>query len=67
MTPFTHQRFRALLRDESGAIMVDWVVLSSALVALAILVVMPVASSTEELTNETASEIATVYDHFSSQ
>ena len=38
---------KVLKRDESGAVTVDWVVLSAAIVGLGMIVLIPVAYSTD--------------------
>lgn len=44
-------------KDDSGAVTVDWVVLTAAIVGLAILVVVPIATETESITQSTSDYI----------
>lgn len=44
--------------EENGAVTVDWVVLSAAVMALAMLVLMPIAFSADSASNEVADYIA---------
>jgi len=45
------------LRHEDGAITVDWVVLSAAIIGLGMVVLIPVAYSTESSTQKIADDI----------
>lgn len=45
------------LRREDGAITVDWVVLSAAVIGLGMVVLLPVAFSTESSTQKIADDI----------
>lgn len=45
------------LRREDGAVTVDWVVLSAAIIGLGMVVLIPVAFSTESSTREIANKI----------
>lgn len=45
------------LRCESGAITVDWVVLSAAIIGLGMIVLIPIAFSTESSTRQIADDI----------
>lgn len=45
------------LRREDGAVTVDWVVLSAAIIGLGMVVLIPVAFSTESSTQEIADKI----------
>lgn len=45
------------LRREDGAVTVDWVVLSAAIIGLGMVVLIPVAFSTESSTREIADKI----------
>lgn len=45
------------LRQEGGAITVDWVVLSAAVIGLGMVVLIPVAFSTESTTQKIADDI----------
>jgi hypothetical protein len=42
-----HLPLKVLEKDESGAVTVDWVVLSAALIGLGMIVLIPVAYSTD--------------------
>ena len=48
------EKFRS---DESGAVTVDWVVLTAAVVGLGMLVLNPIAFSTENSTQKIADDI----------
>lgn len=52
--------FDHFLSDESGAVTVDWVVLTAAVVALAIGILASIDSATTELASEIGSRIADV-------
>ena len=45
--------------DEAGAVTVDWVVLTAAIVGLALLALNPIASSTDNLSSAVATNIKT--------
>lgn len=47
------------LRREDGAITVDWVVLSAAIIGLGMVVLIPIAFSTEGSTQQLADDIQT--------
>ena len=49
--------YHAFLNDESGAVTVDWVVLTAAIVGLAIAVVTTVASGMNTLADSTSTEL----------
>jgi len=49
--------FLQFLRREDGAITVDWVVLSAAIIGLGMVVLMPIAFSTENSTSQIADAI----------
>ncbi len=53
-------RFRILLRDEDGAVTVDWVVLSAAIIGLGMLVLAPIAFTTDSVAVEVSGYIANV-------
>lgn len=55
------------LDDESGAILVDWVVLTAAIVGLAIVVFAPISRETQDLSEDTALVIDEVDAAFMSQ
>lgn len=59
------QLFNAFIKDESGAVTVDWVVLTAAIVGLAIAVLTSVSGGTNALatkisTNLAAGQVATL-------
>ena len=51
------ERIANFLRREDGAITVDWVVLSAAIVGLGMVVLIPIAYSTESSTQQIADGI----------
>lgn len=53
-------RFRILLRDEDGAVTVDWVVLSAAIIGLGMIVLAPIAFTTDSVAVEVSGYIANV-------
>jgi len=50
--------FNAFLKDESGAVTVDWVVLTAAIVGLGIAVLTSVGNGTTTLADKISSELA---------
>lgn len=50
--------FNAFLNDESGAVTVDWVVLTAAIVGLGIAVLTSVGGGTEQLADRVSSQLA---------
>ena len=50
--------FNAFLKDESGAVTVDWVVLTAAIVGLGIAVLTTVGNGTTALADAVSSELA---------
>ncbi len=52
-------RISNFLRREDGAITVDWVVLSAAIIGLGMVVLIPIAFSTESSTQAIADSIET--------
>ena len=54
--------FNAFLKDESGAVTVDWVVLTAAIVGLGIAILASVEDGTQELANKISSELANNID-----
>lgn len=52
-------RLNKFLRKEDGAITVDWVVLSAAIIGLGMVVLIPIAFSTESSTQQIADTIET--------
>ncbi|WP_432447929.1 Flp family type IVb pilin [Aliiroseovarius marinus] len=52
--------------DEDGAVTVDWVVLTAAIVGLGLAVLSSVSGGTEELTNKISSSLSTmtIMTHF---
>ena len=57
--------FNAFLKDESGAVTVDWVVLTAAVVGLGIAVLTSVSGGTTDLADAISGELATmdIMDH----
>lgn len=53
-------RFKILLRDEDGAVTVDWVVLSAAIIGLGMIVLAPIAFTTDSVAVEVSEYIAGV-------
>jgi Flp pilus assembly pilin Flp len=51
------ERIANFLRREDGAITVEWVVLSAAIIGLGMVVLIPIAYSTESSTQQTADGI----------
>ncbi|MEM1429825.1 MAG: hypothetical protein AAGG09_10235 [Pseudomonadota bacterium] len=51
------QKIRNFFADEDGAVTVDWVVLTAALVGLAIAVLAAVETGLDDLSNDIASEL----------
>jgi Flp pilus assembly pilin Flp len=51
------ERISKFLRKEDGAITVDWVVLSAAIIGLGMVVLIPIAYSTESSTQQIADGI----------
>ena len=51
------ERIASFLRREDGAITVDWVVLSAAIIGLGMIVLIPIAYSTESSTQQIADDI----------
>lgn len=56
-------RFGAFLSDENGAVTVDWVVLTAAVVAIAILIWPVFYPATEELTSAISDRVYEVRDN----
>lgn len=52
-------------KDESGAVTVDWVVLTAAITGLALVVLYPISQGTESLANGTASYIDNIDSGYS--
>ncbi|MBT8418595.1 MAG: hypothetical protein KJO42_14250 [Silicimonas sp.] len=50
--------FNAFLKDESGAVTVDWVVLTAAIVGLGLAVLTSVSGGTTSLANKVSSHMA---------
>ena len=50
--------FNAFLKDESGAVTVDWVVLTAAIVGLGIAVLTSVGNGTTALANAVSADLA---------
>ena len=51
--------FNAFLKDESGAVTVDWVVLTAAIVGLGIAVLSTVGDGTTDLADKVSSHLST--------
>ena len=51
------ERISKFLREDDGAITVDWVVLSAAIIGLGMVVLIPIAYSTESSTQQIADGI----------
>ena len=51
--------FNAFLNDESGAVTVDWVVLTAAIVGLGIAVLSTVGAGTTDLADKVSSHMST--------
>jgi Flp pilus assembly pilin Flp len=49
--------FKAFAKDETGAVTVDWVVLTAALIGIGMLVLMPVAFSADSASNQIGDDI----------
>ena len=54
-------------REDDGAVTVDWVVLTAAIVGLAVVAVQPVAYSTENVTDVTKERITNIEVGYQSQ
>lgn len=52
-----------LIQDEDGAVTVDWVVLTGAIVALGFAVIAPIGFVTNNAIDDVAGEIITVTDN----
>jgi Flp pilus assembly pilin Flp len=50
--------FRRFVREEEGAVTVDWVVLTAAIVGLATAIILLVQGGTEDLAGEISSALA---------
>ena len=57
-------RMREFFADEDGAITVDWVVLTAAIIGLALIVVIAIATSTTNLADVISADIASTPDLF---
>lgn len=51
---------RAFWKSDCGAVTVEWVVLTAAIVGMAILVLLPVATGTESMSGKTAEYVSSV-------
>ncbi len=51
--------FNAFLKDESGAVTVDWVVLTAAVVGLGLAVLLSVGGGTQTFANKVSSHMST--------
>jgi len=52
------ERMTTFLRSENGAVTVDWVVLTAAMIGLGMLIVTPIAISTDSASQGVADHIA---------
>ena len=52
--------FRRFCKDQSGAVTVDWVVLTAAIVGLGMIVLVPIAFSTNSLAQGVADYISNI-------
>lgn len=50
--------FRQFLKDENGAITVDWVVLTAALIGMGMVLIIPIAYSSQNSAQRVADSIA---------
>lgn len=53
--------------DDSGAVTVDWVVLSAAVIGMGLVVLMPIAFSTESATSKVSADVSSVPVGFENQ
>lgn len=53
--------------DDSGAVTVDWVVLSAAVIGMGLVVLMPIAFSTESATSKVSEDVSSVPVGFENQ
>ena len=51
---------RSILRDEEGAVTIDWVVLSAAIIGVGMVVLTPIAYQTDSASEQVADYIADV-------
>lgn len=58
---------RAFVSDASGAVTVDWVVLTAAIIGLGMLALMPVAYSTENIADSTGALIGNINAGYGNQ
>ena len=54
--------FKAFANDEAGAVTVDWVVLTAAIVGLGLVVMQTVGAGVEDLSNDIAADLTTGID-----
>ncbi|MFA8386808.1 MAG: hypothetical protein ACEPO2_14380 [Pelagibaca sp.] len=54
--------FKSFTADESGAVTVDWVVLTAAVVGMAVLTYAALADNTQEVTTATGAAVLTAQD-----
>ena len=57
---------RAVIRDEQGAVTVEWVVLSAAIIGIGLVVLTPVAFQTDSASDKVAEYIAGVPSGYNS-
>ncbi len=60
MTSGILKSLRSFARDTSGAVTVDWVVLTAAIVGMAIMALLPVATGTTSMSGKTADYVDSV-------
>lgn len=58
------QRFLALWRNEDGAVTVDWVVLTAALVGIGISIVTTTGNGSTALTDKMTDDMSTLADKY---
>lgn len=54
------KKIRAIVIDDEGAVTVDWVVLSAAVIGLGMMVLIPIAFETNDMTDQVADYVAGV-------
>ena len=59
--------FKSFKNDESGAVTVDWVVLTAAIVGLGMLALTPIAYSTENIADNTGAMLDSVNAGYGNQ
>lgn len=59
--------FTLFYEEESGAVSVDWVVLSAAVIGMGLIVLRPIAFSTENATSKVSADVSAVPVGFENQ